>query len=58
MPNRRNENFVIVIAVAKNMQPYDRINCISMELSFSGKKKAEKEQLKYLSIYFDRGSEI
>ena len=25
--------------------------CFSLELSFSGKKKAEKEQLKYLSIY-------
>ena len=24
--------------------------CFSLELSFSGKKKAEKEQLKYLSI--------
>jgi len=29
-----------------------------LELSFSGKKKAEKEQLKYLSIYLDRGSVI
>ena len=33
--------------------------CFSLELSFSGKKKAEKnEQLKYISIYLDRGSEI
>ena len=32
--------------------------CFSLELSFSGKKKAEKEQLKYLSIYLDRGSVI
>ena len=32
--------------------------CFSLELSFSGKKKAEKEQLKYLSIYLDRDSEI
>jgi len=29
-----------------------------LELSFSGKKKAEKEQLKHLSIYLDRDSKI
>ena len=32
--------------------------CFSLELSFSGKKKAEKEQLKHLSIYLDRDSKI
>ena len=40
-----------MLAYASILSAAPSYACFSLELSFSGKKKAEKEQLKYLSIY-------
>ncbi len=47
-----------ILAYASILSAVPSYACFSLELSFSGKKKAEKnEQLKYISIYLDRGSD-
>jgi len=47
-----------MLAYASILSAAPSYACFSLELSFSGKKKAEKEQLKHLSIYLDRDSVI
>ena len=47
-----------ILAYASILSAAPSYACFSLELSFSGKKKAEKEQLKHLSIYLDRDSKI